>query len=192
MQTSDCEKKTDTLPSRAVLLSIKPRYCYLIAEGKKNIEVRKNRPKLQPPFKCYIYCTSSFNGQPIFLSNGYVSNSKIIGEFICDRIEYLDMDSHGLGYWKNAKFTYFEDEGLDACITKDDFLNYTKGNRAFGWHISNFKKYDKPRELSEINGVCSRTYCSEQCKDFGKTCDIFKVGGKKIISRPPQSWCYVD
>ena len=43
--------------SKAVLLSIKPQYCYLIASGKKTIEVRKSEPKLKPPFKCYIYCT---------------------------------------------------------------------------------------------------------------------------------------
>lgn len=41
----------------AVLISIKPKYCELIASGKKTIEVIKNRPKCDVPFKCYIYCT---------------------------------------------------------------------------------------------------------------------------------------
>lgn len=42
---------------KAVLISIRPEWCQKIASGEKTIEVRKNRPKLAPPFKCYIYCT---------------------------------------------------------------------------------------------------------------------------------------
>lgn len=43
---------------KAVLLPIWPQYCELIANGKKTVEVRKTRPKLETPFKCYIYCTA--------------------------------------------------------------------------------------------------------------------------------------
>ena len=42
---------------KSIMLSIKPKYCELIANGKKTIEVRKSRPKAEPTFKCYIYCT---------------------------------------------------------------------------------------------------------------------------------------
>lgn len=37
--------------SKAVLISIKPLYCELIANGEKTIEVRKTRPKLELPFR---------------------------------------------------------------------------------------------------------------------------------------------
>lgn len=40
---------------KAILQSIKPQYCELIAAGKKTIEVRKTKPKLETPFKVYIY-----------------------------------------------------------------------------------------------------------------------------------------
>lgn len=88
----------------SVLLSIQPRWCELIASGKKTIEIGKTRPKLEPPFKCYIYCT---NKKPylvwgdVFRGNwetefthlsGYnrndaeriwdVFNGKVIGEFV--------------------------------------------------------------------------------------------------------------
>ena len=43
--------------NKAVLISIQPKWCKLIANGKKTIEIRKSRPKLATPFKCYIYCT---------------------------------------------------------------------------------------------------------------------------------------
>ena len=42
---------------KSVLISISPKWCELIASGKKTIEVRKTRPKISMPFKCYIYCT---------------------------------------------------------------------------------------------------------------------------------------
>lgn len=46
--------------SKALLLSIKPKYCELIALGKKTVEVRKTRPKMiDVPFKGYIYCTKA-------------------------------------------------------------------------------------------------------------------------------------
>ena len=45
--------------SKSVLFSIKPKYCELIASGKKTIEVRKTKPKLDTPFKCYIYETKA-------------------------------------------------------------------------------------------------------------------------------------
>ena len=42
---------------KSVLISIRPKWCELIASGKKTIEVRKTRPNIETPFKCYIYCT---------------------------------------------------------------------------------------------------------------------------------------
>ena len=44
---------------KAVLISIKPNWCKLIWSGMKTVEVRKTRPKLETPFKVYIYCTGA-------------------------------------------------------------------------------------------------------------------------------------
>ena len=44
---------------KSVLISIQPKWCELIASGKKTVEVRKTRPKIETPFKCYIYCTKA-------------------------------------------------------------------------------------------------------------------------------------
>lgn len=82
----------------SVLISIKPKWCRKIAQGHKTIEVRKSKPKSGVPFKCYIYCSW---GNPkkdgLFYKEycGYdmedhrqdfVSNGKVIGEFICDHV----------------------------------------------------------------------------------------------------------
>ena len=54
----------------AVMLSIKPKYCELIASGEKTIEVRKTKPKIEKTFKCYIYCTKeSYKGKYLHTSN---------------------------------------------------------------------------------------------------------------------------
>ena len=44
---------------KSVLISIQPKWCELIANGKKTVDVRKTRPKIETPFRCYIYCTNS-------------------------------------------------------------------------------------------------------------------------------------
>lgn len=205
MQTSDCVKKTDTLPSLAVLLSTKPYYCDLIANDIKNIEIRKNKPNLKPPFKCYIYETKAINRKKIIvdldgeLPTTYArGRGKVIGEFICDRIEYLDMDSTGVGFWENGEFIYLKDIGWNACLSREEFIKYSEGKRLYGWHISELKIYDKPKELSEFYNRCysgcdkcefkswDYSYAGE-CKEI-----VCTVSNKKPLARPPQSWCYVD
>lgn len=42
---------------KSVLISIRPEWCDKIASGEKTIEIRKNKPTIELPFKCYIYCT---------------------------------------------------------------------------------------------------------------------------------------
>lgn len=81
---------------KAVLISIRPEWCQKIASGEKTIEVRKNRPKLAPPFKCYIYCTrdkhltfmqnqtgtnliACMDAETAIPVGGFVGNGKVIG-----------------------------------------------------------------------------------------------------------------
>ena len=78
---------------KAVMLSIKPKYCELIAKGEKTIEVRKSMPKLKTPFKCYIYMTKS---NLVGDRKAYKDRlaGKVIGEFVCDEIyQYTTCDA---------------------------------------------------------------------------------------------------
>ena len=76
--------------SKAVMLSIRPKWCEKIASGEKTIEVRKTRPKLDMPFKCYIYCTQS--GVAL---GAWGKHGKVIGEFTCDRIFPINVFDNG-------------------------------------------------------------------------------------------------
>lgn len=72
---------------KSVMISIKPKWCELIASGRKTIEVRKTRPKLETPFKCYIYCTRGFKPNTKYGYKLRAWRGKVIGEFVCDRVD---------------------------------------------------------------------------------------------------------
>lgn len=59
------------MSNKAVLMSIRPEWCNLIIQGQKIIEVRKTRPKLETPFRVYIYCTGARNWWQRFSKTGH-------------------------------------------------------------------------------------------------------------------------
>lgn len=167
--------------SKAVLISIRPKWCELIASGKKTIEVRKTRPKLETPFKCYIYCTRS--GRPLVygdrpcadgwteaytLTYGYsreeadkiwgVMNGKVIGEFVCaeiDRYARYGWLKEPARYMKSSHGGYpaTEIHFANLKISPSELEEYGKGAPLYGWHISNLVIYDEPKNLSEFTGL---------------------------------------
>lgn len=177
--------------SKAVMLSISPKWCEKIASGEKTIEVRKTRPKLEPPFKCYIYETQGRTDTPWVDEDGHMifaGRGQVIGEFVCDCATPLY--NVCTDDWKRLTggLHRIEKELVNqACLTEAKLHTYAGGKNCFAWHISNLKIYDTPKELSKF----SRPF--ENCID--KVCDEFgcascENGGH--IKRPPQSWCYVE
>lgn len=185
---------------RDVLISIQPQWVEKIENGEKTIEVRKTKPKLETPFKCYIYETydKKYDDIGVCWEKGNTFEhacKKVIGEFICDKIikweckNRLELDGEwGLQRWRRS-YMCFVDDLKKTCLTYTDLGNYGKGETLYGWHISDLKIYDKPKELREFTPVC---------KYKGERCDIccFNVeqfgGCHPTLSRPPQSWCYVE
>lgn len=173
--------------SKSVMLSVRPKWCGKIVNGDKTIEVRKTRPKMNTPFKCYIYCTLPKYPHEDFIATDYpkpqfYGGGKVIGEFTCDRIFPINVFDNGC--IQNWFFEHME----RSCLTYEGLADYIgNGRTGHGWHISNLKIYDTPKELSKF----SRPF--ENCID--KVCDEFgcascENGGH--IKRPPQSWCYVE
>lgn len=188
---------------KSVLISIKPKWCELIANGKKTIEVRKTRPKCAVPFKCYIYCTKD-KGISFWTGKRYAyaddrshnlfdvcGNGKVIGEFICNKIDRLEV----CGYDNRNTELRRVDDNLTAYDLDYDYLNrcqlsldnlkkYSNGGGLYGWHISDLVIYDKPKELSEFGKpvICHRGIQKDNCNGCWD-CEI---------KRPPQSWCYCE
>ena len=187
--------KLGGLMNKSVLISIRPQYCELIANGKKTIEVRKTRPKLETPFKCYIYCTQDKEHtlfkdwiDPPFVTKEYNimngkgiknvfhdnrpwgnANGKVIGEFVCNRVTNLFADSR---FWLDEKAVE------KTCLTGEQIREYSNGREAiYGWHISALQIYDKPMELSEFRKPIMPTGLRYE---------------DDAIKRAPQSWCYVE
>lgn len=172
---------------KSVLLSIKPKYCELIANGEKTVEIRKNRPKIDTPFKCYIYCTKEVelwvavkNGQALERGDG-----KVIGEFVCDKIFKYEP------FYDDYSEHYIDDDTLTkACLTHGESLQYGIGMPLYAWHISDLVIYDTPRELEEFKK--ENRDCVFSDLRF-KEANCFKCKHEDcILKRPPQSWCYVE
>ena len=204
---------------KAVMISIRPKWCEKIIRGEKTIEVRKNRPNMETPFKCYIYCTKAqerliailkdgdenygeiYHGKPVFIKQDegsvcdmWGNRQKVIGEFTCDRIYKIDKDSTGFLFKAGGLSVYKqaaeEKCGLRVAMTDDELHGYLGHCQGYGWHISDLKIYDKPRELREFKKNNRDCFYA----DLGlakRDCPDCKNSGC-FLERPPQSWCYVE
>jgi predicted transcriptional regulator len=187
------KKKEGDVEMKAILMSIRPKWVEMIASGKKTVEVRRTKPKIDVPFKCYIYCTkgdwlTSVNGKVQKPNNMVIDissdskieelNGKVIGEFVCDKVD-------GFTYFENCVTPQMVNVGIEGRLTLDELAKYFKGNSdGYAWHITDLVIYDQPKELSEFWTIkctnkkvgCSQCYIKPNCIT--------------PITRPPQSWCY--
>ena len=180
---------------KSVLISIQPYWVFLIiakamgweVEQYKNIEVRKNFPKAGDWNKLVeIYCSKdkkSFNRIPKEyqpLMQKFLC--KVVGKWVCDKIydikPYFDRPDLLTQYecgWKHGK--EFD------CLSFSEMNSYLLEDNGYGWHISDLKIYDKPKELSEFLS-CKK--CVGKKYNYCGSCK------GSSITRPPQSWCYVE
>ena len=202
---------------KAVLISIRPKWCEKIISGEKTIEVRKTRPKLELPFKCYIYCTQSADMLWILkererslhpdkiadvfkaakCGGAYRGNGKIIGEFICSDIGVYEFEHcphpeiEGIGDYADSWYGICDEELKQTCLSEIDFTMYGEGDTLYGWYISDLHIYDTPHELDDFRRVCQNDWWCESCamySEYNGTCG----NGSLQVRRPPQSWGYVE
>ena len=179
---------------KSVLISTRPKLvekiCHKIGEdetGKaiyeKRIEVRNTAPQ-EVPFKCYIYETK---GQYVKFTHGAhtkygYGRGKVIGWFVCNLVDEYPYD-----YCDGVDID--DDTILETAIDREDINIYAKGKTLYGWHISDLKIYNNPRELSEFFKPCDRFLdcctCRRLVHNEYMSCD-------NKITRPPLSWCYVE
>ena len=188
------------------MLSIRPKWVEKIVSGEKTIEVRKTRPKLETPFKCYICCTLQGCNEFFRVDLGRDvakwnrgkwadRKGKVIGEFTCDRIYKIDKDSTdflfkagGLSVYKQAAE---EKCGLCVAMTDDELHGYLGHYQGYGWHISDLLIYAQPRELTAFRRLCPNDLYCEACAMYSNNNGICNNGALPL-RRPPQSWCYVE
>ena len=192
--------------SKAVLISIRPEWCEKIVSGEKTIEVRKTRPKMTTPFKCYIYCTKGqerlvailkdgdenygeiYHGKPVFIKTSvssvsymYGKRKMVIGEFICNNIYEID-PAHAI----EAVISE------ESCVRPREIHEYLRGKTGYGWSISDLKIYDQPEGLSTFS-TFRKCNSYKRCGHDSNAC--LWAGNcivPSTIERPPQSWLYVE
>lgn len=179
---------------KSVLMSIQPKWwkqiCNFLGYDnrrplyKKRLELRKSKPKIETPFKCFVYETKTplrWNKAHNNILGG--EGGYVVGEFICDYI---------LSHCEMANADVAEQM---SCVPREEILKYSNGKEVFGWHISDLVIYDKPRELSEFYVVVENEDCGK-CKYYDTPCESEPCnqcqGGRKYLTRPPQSWCYIE
>lgn len=171
--------------TRAILISIRPEWVNKIVTGKKTVEIRKTRPYLETPFKCYMYETQGKSDTPWIDEDGHMifrGCGKVVGEFVCDRITGITLESMPhpelAGDWTEYWYEWEEDDlKLKSCLTYNQIDEYLNRKDGYAWHITNTHIfYPRPVELSEFTGVRASGTWLERYK----------------IQRAPQSWCYVE
>lgn len=187
--------------AKAVLISIRPEWVEEIASGEKTLELRKTEPKLETPFKVYIYCTA---GNLSYKVNGgmvcNVSGGKmVVGEFVCDKITWLThIGFSGLPWIRLAamKNGHTIDDSFDfseSCLTTPQIEKYLGGRDGYAWHISNLKIYDAPKELPQFRKCCGTQDC-DKCQFWENTGEYAGclTSEERRLNRAPQSWRYVE
>lgn len=201
----------------------------------KSVEIRKTCPKEKTwNKKAIIYCTQdkkSFYSIPKeYQGSMRPLLGKVIGEFVCDDISKFTAEFTDGKTYEDIRYCYLneyeEEEEMivvsnewsnpnnswickESCLSFDDFKKYIGINfhniPFYGWHISELKIYDMPKELSEVYNLCNESLTDREtakCKqclyhrdknemslanDQNCACD-----GAKPLIRAPQSWCYVE
>ena len=188
--------------NKSLITSVSPRECELIARGRQTMLVRKTRPKIETPFKCYVYCSKGKtflyknpnNGELFLDKNGgyrggdyedrYLTG-KVIGSFVCDRVFELKINGDDCGnYWHE-----WDDEGdiQDMCLSYEELETYLGKSVGYGWHITEPKLFDKPRELGEFKHKIKVPWAWQE---NGKAIGYFYK--RQPITRAPQSWMFCE
>ncbi len=185
---------------KAVLISIRPYYVFLIIakamgwsiDKEKTVEVRKNYPTDKEWNRAVkIYCSKdqkSFAKIPKEYQPGMERFlGKVVGEFVCDKI--CAVLAHPDIFAGHPMFFQFAIDA--ACLTQDEVEQYSGGKDVVGLVITDLKVYDKPKALGEFRRPCVNDLYCEICgmyHEFSEHCGNAALQ----ITRPPQSWCYVE
>lgn len=125
-----------------VIITLPTTLIQLIKDGKKTIELRKNKPVFFEPEEDVIYICQKGTAHVV----GYMTIKQII--------------------WTSNKYGILKDWSKDIAIPLEEIANYIMDARELvGFFIGGYKFFDKPLSLREYFKVCSEpqsfTYTTE-------------------------------
>lgn len=205
---------------KSVLRSIKPYWLYLILIGNKTVEVGKDCPKSNDWNRVVeLYCSKdkkSFNRIPE-KDKAWMQKylGKVVCRFACDKIDTYTAEFVDDNCYEDIRYHYvdcedeehelivasnWQDNPSDCALCEESCLTFGKLKHYIGvcfhdkpfyaWHISDLLIYDEPKGLGEFKKINRECWYA----DLGLAKrDCPECQHKKcFISRPPQSWCYVE
>lgn len=191
--------------SKAVLISIHPKWCEMIANGKKTVEVRKSGPKLKTPFKCYIYCTKPSKRHQTICGCMVLNSDELFrhprkGIKYGDSIELMCEDDYSADNFLNGKvigeFTCRTIEKFDSAWSEYAYAVAPPGS-VMPMHE------ETALQIMTEKGCLTYDEVTEYFGDEDYKAFIWHISDlviydrpKKLdefrLNRPPQSWCYVE
>lgn len=82
-----------------------------------------------------------------------------------------------------------------GCVHPVTLKKYANNGIVYANFIQDIKRYDVPKPLSEFYKECAGLDNTGMCYEceyaVGEECDC-AVNGRLHLTRPPQSWCYVE
>lgn len=172
---------------KSVLISIRPKWCEKIASGEKSVEIRKTKPKIEAPFKCYIHCT--LPPQEEYFTHGGIREyaNELIrlqsGEIVYDYGMRLCCDTEGRPY-TSENFLCRKVIGEFVCdritplfnIATDDW-KYLMGD-THEWH-------------KRLVGKACLTEDELKAYAKGKNCFAWHITDLKIYDKPKPLWNFL-
>lgn len=193
---------------KSIMLSIQPKWVEKILSGEKTIEIRKTAPKCKLSVEVYIYCTKATNkrftlwqsklrGGYRYLDDrshnqfDYSLNGNVVAKFTLNNVEKFSVPYPAFFIEVEERLRHITD---DSCLTLSKLHRYLKNKSGSALHIDNLQVFDKPRELREFKVKCKDWHDGMSgCDDV---CGLYENGkcrnGYRPLSKPPQSWCYVE
>lgn len=110
---------------RLIFLSLKPRFAEAILDGGKQIELRRQPPRIEVPTRALLYASSP--------------TMSLVGTCVVNDIVDL------------APSTLWRRYGSISGVTRREFVDYFEGcTRAYGLKLSDVERLDEPVSLGSI------------------------------------------
>lgn len=178
---------------KAIMISIKPKWCAKIMNGEKTIEVRKNKALADAIQKLidengytdiYVYCTKCDikGARENFTFEQLKLLGKVAFKFRCYKVEEITPQiwTPQIELKILEKSRLKEHELFDYVCSHDG----TEDRPFYAIHISDLEIFDKPKELNEFNHWTDKKI---QWYSVGE-----KVKVMVSLTNAPQNYCYVE
>lgn len=173
---------------QAVLISIQKEHNDNILSGKKHFEGRKTLPKI-------VKIDNTVQAY-----SSYIPSDKEITFYVyepkngggCGKVRYYFKCVFAISF--NAKTAVWSEIAKALCVSEEFAKTYFNRDKGYLIRVVCPIEYDKPKDISEFVKpyVDYNKPVKDWCHNDCVICDEENCKYDRRITRPPQSWCYVE